>query len=69
MHDTMFKLGLLVSFLRNSYAEWKREVWNRELDAPYCCPGTMRDECGCRGTTVRELYEYDYSKSKDGGSK
>jgi len=64
MKDIVFKLRLLVSFISSAIEEWKREIWKRELDAPYCCPGTMRDECGCMGTTVRELYTHDFTKSK-----
>lgn len=51
--DIVFKFRLLVMLLHNAFEEWKREVWSRELDYPYCCDGR---ECGCMATTTRELY-------------
>jgi len=51
--DTIFKLRLLFLLLRNAFEEWKKDIWQRELDAPYCCGGR---ECGCGAATVRELY-------------
>lgn len=53
MSDFLFKLRILWMLLRCTYSEWRREVWVRNLDSPYCCDGR---ECGCYGTTVRELY-------------
>lgn len=65
MKDVVFKIRLLAVFISAAFADWKREIWKRQLDAPYCCPGTMRDECGCMGTTLREIYSFNDSK---GGS-
>lgn len=53
--DLVFKLRLLIFFIRNGVEDWKREIWNRELDAPYCCDGR---ECGCQASTTRELYAW-----------
>lgn len=64
MRDTLFKLKILIGFLSNAFSEWKSELWKRELDVPYCCGGRMQDECGCQGTTVREMYSHNFTKSK-----
>jgi hypothetical protein len=56
MKDTIFKLKLLTTYISDAFTAWKTDVWKRELDSYYCCPGQMMDECGCMGTTVREIY-------------
>ena len=53
MGDTIIKLRVLIVWLRNAYAEWRKEVWSAELDARYCCDGY---ECGCEAATVREMF-------------
>jgi len=51
--DIITKLITLYWFLRGSYGEWKENVWERDLDRPYCCDGYM---CGCQASTVREVF-------------
>ena len=31
--DTILKLRVLIAWLRNTYAEWRKDVWSAELDA------------------------------------
>jgi len=50
------KLSILYrTFLYSAYEDWKREVWEKDLDQAYCCDGSM---CLCRGSSVREVYTY-----------
>lgn len=51
--DAILKLRVLTALLRNTYAEWRKDVWSAELDARYCCDGR---ECCCGGATVREVF-------------
>lgn len=55
MTDFFFKLRILRLMVTSSFSEWRTDVWKRELDAYYCCDGR---ECGCMGTTVRELWAH-----------
>jgi len=59
MSDTIFKLRLLAALLRCSFEEWREQIWQRELDAPYCCGG---HECGCMATTTRQLYSWQLER-------
>jgi hypothetical protein len=45
--------------LHGAYEEWLKEIWQRDLDSPYCCSG---QECGCMASTVRELYGWHLTK-------
>lgn len=62
MRDLFVKLwilkALLSSGIKGSWREWLSEIWEKELDAPYCCGGGSGswDICGCEGATVREIY-------------
>lgn len=53
MGDVLTKLRILAGFLQAAYDEWRTYVWQRDLDAPYCCDGR---ECGCGAETVRSIY-------------
>lgn len=59
MSDIVFKLRILLYDLQDSIRiclwSWRREVWERDLDAYYCCDGR---ECGCNGSSIREIYTY-----------
>lgn len=63
MRDILFKLRVLYMMLchgiEGAIAEWKSDVWRKELDSRYCCDGR---ECGCGATTVRELYSWHLRK-------
>lgn len=56
MRDLLTKLGILKGLLLSAFEEWRKEIWAHDLDTPYCCPGTMWDECGCGGATYRDIY-------------
>lgn len=60
MTDLAFKLRVLRWMLADSYTQWRREVWERELDASYCCDGR---ECGCMAATVRELWAWNVGEA------
>ncbi len=53
MSDLFIKLQTLRDFLSCSFEQWKSEVWEKDLDQPYCCDGR---ECGCGAETVREIF-------------
>ena len=36
-----------------SYIEWKKEVYDRDLDEYMCCSGDM---CCCNGLSIEETY-------------
>jgi hypothetical protein len=59
MSDLIFKLRVLKMLLHGAYEEWLKEIWQRDLDSPYCCSG---QECGCMASTVRELYGWHLTK-------
>lgn len=55
MSDVLLKLRILWrAFILRAWAEWRREVWSKDLDALYCCNGR---ECGCRGATVSDVFD------------
>ncbi len=58
MRDWIIKLRLLALMLSDAYREWRMEFGRRPMDDYYCCPGQMRDECGCHGATVRSMAEW-----------
>lgn len=47
------KLKILFGFLTGAFANWKTEVWIRDLDESYCCNGR---ECGCGGSSVGQVF-------------
>jgi hypothetical protein len=52
--DVFLKLKILFSvFIGPTFEQWKKEIWDKDLDALYCCGG---QECGCYGATIREVY-------------
>jgi hypothetical protein len=53
MRDLITKLLILFDFMRAEYHTWKGLVWERDLDAPYCCDGY---ECACGAMTCREVF-------------
>jgi hypothetical protein len=53
MKDLIFKMKILLMMFQSTFKEWKIEVYQKDLDSPYCCSGY---ECGCCGMTVRDLY-------------
>ena len=53
MTDFIFKLRVLLYVLADAYTNWRNDVWLRELDTRWCCDGR---ECGCGGSTVREIW-------------
>ena len=59
MRDTIFKLKILHQILVGAYDEWRKEIWEKDLDENYCCSGIEGGVavCGCGGMTVREIYE------------
>ena len=61
MSDILFKLRVLRMMLAGTFHEWRKDVWKRELDYPYCCDGR---ECGCMASTVRELYSWHLESPK-----
>ena len=58
MRDWIFRLRVLARMLSGTYGEWRAQFVGRDLDGYYCCPGLMMDECGCRGSTVREVAQW-----------
>lgn len=57
MRDAVWKLGVLRRLLLYTFEDWRRDIWQRDPDEHYCCPGDpMIDECGCQGVTLREVY-------------
>ena len=59
MSDRIFKLRILLNNLIEDIKTcvwlWNREVWERDLDAYFCCDGR---ECGCEGVSIREFYTH-----------
>ena len=55
MNETIDKLRILRIMTENAFREWKKHVWPRDLDQPYCCDGR---ECGCGAITTRECYNW-----------
>lgn len=43
-----------------SVRAWYRDVWRQEADARMCCDGR---ECGCYGSTYREMWEHMLGKA------
>ena len=62
MADTVLKMRVLWAWLVNTYSEWRKEVWAKDLDQQYCCDGR---ECGCGGGTVRDNYCWGLSRETD----
>jgi len=56
MMDTFFKIKIFYYLMSDTFRTWKKEIWSRDLDSYYCCPGGFYDECGCGGVTVRDLW-------------
>lgn len=54
IRDALWKLGILRTMLLAALEEWRREIWRRAPDTPYCCSG---HECCCEGMTLRALYQ------------
>ena len=54
MRDFFIKMNILYISLFGAYEEWKREIWDRELDENFCCDGR---ECGCGGESVRDSWK------------
>ena len=55
MREAIWKLGVLRDLLLSAVRQWRSEVWSRDPDDFYCCPGES-NQCGCYGVTVRDLY-------------
>lgn len=53
MRERIEKIVILWLFVKGAVRDWWDEVWQKDLDAPYCCDGR---ECGCGGMTVREVH-------------
>jgi hypothetical protein len=53
LKDFFAKLKILKMLLQGTCEEWKKQVWEMDLDGAYCCSGL---DCGCGGMTVREIY-------------
>lgn len=53
MVDFVTKIRILIMLLHSTFDEWKNQIWNNDLDTPYCCSGR---DCGCGGMTYREIY-------------
>lgn len=53
LKNFIFKIRALIWFLRGAGEDWRREIWDRDLDGQYCCDGR---ECMCGGLSVRETY-------------
>ncbi len=64
MRDWIFRLRVLAVILAAAYREWRVQFVGRDLDDYYCCPGQMQDECGCRGSTVREMAEWSVLRAR-----
>ena len=64
MRDWIFRLRVLARMLADTYGEWKAQFVGRDLDGYYCCAGQMLDECGCHGSTVREVAEWSVLRAK-----
>lgn len=59
MSNALFKIRVLLMMFRHVYEEWRKDVWQRDLDSSYCCSGY---ECGCQATSVRDLYSWHMEK-------
>ena len=64
MRDWIFRLRVLAAMLADTYREWKQMFVGRDLDSHFCCPGQMRDECGCQGSTIREMAEWSTLRAR-----
>jgi len=52
--DAFLKIKWLFTvFILPAFDDWKSNLWRKDLDSRYCCDG---HECGCYGTTYREMY-------------
>lgn len=58
IRDVFTKLAILRRMLLGIFEQWCDDVWKQDLDAPYCCNGYM---CGCRASTVREIYTHKHN--------
>lgn len=55
MEETTQKIKILFNLIGDTFCHWRKDVWAKDLDAPYCCSG---DDCGCGAATVREIYTH-----------
>lgn len=53
----IFKLRILIVYVRDAIGAWWIDCGKRDLDEVYCCAGNPM-ECACRGATTRETLEY-----------
>ena len=57
MRQIIRKIKILKMLLLDAFDTWKKEVWEKDLDGPYCCSGTsIVSPCGCGGMTVGESF-------------
>lgn len=54
MTDFIFKLAVLIHFIRDACTKWHSEIWVKDIDSLYCCDGRW---CCCGGITIREVHE------------
>jgi hypothetical protein len=60
MKDLITKLKILSMLFRGAFDEWKEQIYQDDLDRPYCCSGY---DCGCGGMTIRELYSMEENEA------
>ena len=65
MKDLIFKLKILFLMLASAQEEWRKHVWERDLDSRDCCSGR---ECCCGGATVRDIWSEVYPKQQTKGA-
>jgi hypothetical protein len=53
MRDAITKLAILLDLLSDQAGYWRREIWAKDLDQPFCCNG---HECGCYGQSNRDVF-------------
>jgi hypothetical protein len=51
--DVAKKLSILRDMLSVAFEDWRKSVWEHDLDSRACCDGR---ECCCGGMTLREIY-------------
>lgn len=60
MSDIVLKLKMLWLY-RGAFADWHRDVWQREAGERMCCDGSM---CGCYGADYGSYWEHLWATRK-----
>lgn len=58
--NTAKKFKFLCFMLWDTIKEWKKHIFDKNLDEYHCCAGKREDECGCGGISQGEYIEDRY---------